>query len=241
MTTQIHSTVAPAREGSVRTVEDLRGPAGRLEALLNPSRRSAPPRAAVLLCHPHPLFGGTVHNKVVYHAMKTFTDLGLPVLRFNFRGAGSSEGMHAYGQGEQDDARAGLDWLDREYKLPIVAAGFSFGAHMALRAGAPDPRVTALVSLGTPVQVADRAYGYDFLSGVEKPILFLSGSVDEFGPVAEVESAIDAASLSHRQISWIPGADHFFVGKLDLMQGVLRDWVQAQGLAAGESSTGDPE
>ena len=112
--------------GGMRTIEDLRGPAGRLEALLNPGRGNAAPPLAVLLCHPHPLHGGTLHNKVVYHAMKAFIELGLPVLRFNFRGTGRSEGAHDAGRGEQDDARVALDWLDREFGLPILAAGFSF-------------------------------------------------------------------------------------------------------------------
>ncbi len=214
------------REGGVRTVEDLRGPAGRLEALLNPGDAQAP--CAVLLCHPHPLFGGTLHNKVVYHAMKTFTEQGLPVLRFNFRGAGRSEGAHDHGRGEQDDVRAGLDWLERSFGLPVLLAGFSFGAHMALRAGCPDGRVRALVSLGTPIQAADRTYRYDFLRDCAKPKLFLSGSSDPFGPVAQVEAALrDAAEP--KQIRWIAGADHFFVGKLPFMQAALRDWLPAHG------------
>ncbi len=224
VTTSPIELATPPREGGVRTVEDLRGPAGRLEALLNPGRGEASAPCSVLLCHPHPLFGGTVHNKVVYHAMKTFTDHGLPVLRFNFRGAGRSEGAHDHGRGEQDDVRAGLTWLQHAFGLPVLLAGFSFGAHTALRAGSADGRVQALVSLGTPIQAADRAYGYEFLADCRKPKLFLSGSADEFGPMAKVERAL-AASGEPKQISWIDGADHFFVGKLPLMQAVLRTWL----------------
>src|SRR5581483_6629843 len=109
----------------LRTVDDLRGPAGRLEALLNAGAPGA--HYAALVCHPHPLGGGTMHNKVVYHTMKAFQSLDLPVLRFNFRGTGLSEGEHDYGHGEQDDVRAAIDWLDNEFHLPLIFAGFSFG------------------------------------------------------------------------------------------------------------------
>src|SRR5271169_2678090 len=116
---------------SVKTIENLRGTAGRLEALLNTGTRDA--KYAVLVCHPHPLGGGTMHNKVVYHAMKAFQAYGLPVLRFNFRGAGLSEGTHDNGRGEVSDLRAALDWLQREYQLPLLFAGFSFGSSVGLR------------------------------------------------------------------------------------------------------------
>ncbi len=226
VTIQHLSSAGSQREAGVRTVEDLRGPAGRLEALLNPSRLPALTSATVLLCHPHPLFGGTLHNKVLYHAMKTFTELGLPVLRFNFRGTGRSEGEHDFGLGEQEDVRAGVDWLAREYKLPVLAAGFSFGAHMALRAGAADERVAGLVSLGTPIQAAERRYTYEFLAACTKPKLFLGGAEDPFGPVEQVEEALRQIPQP-KQLAWIPQADHFFVGKLDQMQRVLYGWVQA--------------
>jgi alpha/beta superfamily hydrolase len=93
----------------VKTIEDLRGPAGTLEALLNTGRENAV--YAVVVAHPHPLGGGTMHNKVVYHTAKAFSSFGLPVLRFNFRGTGLSEGTHDEGRGEVDDVRAALDWL----------------------------------------------------------------------------------------------------------------------------------
>ena len=114
---------------------DLTGPAGRLEALLNEGAPDA--RFAALVCHPHPKGGGTMHNKVVYHAMKVLNapewGLGWPVLRFNFRGTGLSEGTHD-GKAETGDVLAALDWLENEYKRPVVVAGFSFGAAMALLA-----------------------------------------------------------------------------------------------------------
>jgi alpha/beta superfamily hydrolase len=228
-------THVSSREAGMRTIEDLHGPAGRLEALLNPPVVPALP-FAVLLCHPHPLFGGTFHNKVVYHAMKTFIGLGFPLLRFNFRGAGRSEGVHDNGIGEQQDVRAALDWLDAEYRLPILAAGFSFGAHMALRAGCADERVAGLVSLGTPVQAADRTYTYEFLSGCRKPKLFLSGSADEFGPVAKLEAAL-ACAAEPKQLIWITNAGHFFTGALDMLQSALRGWLEANFVPLQEPHT----
>ena len=230
VTSAIHAPSAIAREGGVRTVETLRGPAGRLEALLNPGRGDGDAPISVLLCHPHPLFGGTLHNKVVFHAMKVFTDLRLPVLRFNFRGAGRSEGTHDGGMGEQDDVRAGLSWLTGEYGVPVLAAGFSFGAHTALQAGCADGRVAGLVSLGTPVEAGDerwtRSYGYDFLAGCTRPKLFLSGACDPFGPIDQVEAAL-AIAPDPKVLAWVPEADHFFTGKLAEMQLLLRGWTEA--------------
>src|SRR5487761_445834 len=127
---------------------NLDGPAGRLEALLNAGNPDA--RYAALVCHPHPLGGGTMHNKVVYHAMKALHALGLPVLRFNFRGTGRSEGAHDDGLGEQEDVRAALDWLDNEFHLPILFAGFSFGSYVGMRACCGDARVRGLIALGLP-------------------------------------------------------------------------------------------
>jgi alpha/beta superfamily hydrolase len=223
--------LAPAREPGLRTIEDLSGPAGYLEALLNEARPdvhagSTTPPCAVVLCHPHPLFGGTLHNKVVYRAMKTFSGLGMPVLRFNFRGTGRSAGVHDYGEGEQEDVRAALAWLRRQYPkpMPIVAAGFSFGAHMVLRAGCAAPDVVGIVSLGTPIEAGDRRYTYEFLADCSKPKLFVSGSADAFGPVAPIEAAVNAAA-GENELAWIAGADHFFVGKLDLMQHALHAWL----------------
>src|SRR3954467_9181424 len=110
----------------------LDGPAGQLEALLNSGAESA--THAALVCHPHPVFGGTLHNKVVFHTMKALNHFGFPVLRFNFRGTGLSEGEHAHGKGEGEGVRAALDWIEAEYPLPIMFAGFSFGAAVGLRA-----------------------------------------------------------------------------------------------------------
>src|SRR6201990_2447914 len=144
----------------IKSIDDLRGPAGRLEALLNTGRDDAP--YAALVCHPHPHGGGTMHNKVVYHAMKAFSAFGLPVLRFNFRSVGLSEGEHDEGLGEQEDVQAALNWVEKNFNLPILFAGFSFGSNVGLRACCGDPRVKGLIGLGVPV----RAEGPDFRDGV---------------------------------------------------------------------------
>jgi hypothetical protein len=210
---------------SVRTIEGLAGPSGRLEALLNTGSPDA--HYAVLLCHPHPLGGGTMHNKVVYHAMKAFQSCGLPVLRFNFRGTGLSEGSHDHGRGEQDDVRAALDWLDRNFHLPILFGGFSFGSYVGLRAACADSRVRGAVALGLPVQAEGREYSYDFLARCAMPKLFISGTRDQYGPFPQVEAAV-ASAAPPAEMVWIDDADHFFAGKLVGVQEAIRAWVQTR-------------
>ncbi|MGB6899529.1 MAG: alpha/beta hydrolase [Candidatus Acidiferrum sp.] len=136
----------------------LTGPAGKLEAILWSPSVGSPPMAAVV-CHPHPLFGGTMHNKVVYQAAKSLDALGLPVLRFNFRGTGLSEGKHDRGEGERGDVRAALDFLAGEFpNTPLLVCGFSFGCWVGLRVGCEDARVKLLIGLGAPVNNADFSY-----------------------------------------------------------------------------------
>jgi alpha/beta superfamily hydrolase len=207
----------------------LEGPAGRLEALLNAGAESA--TRAALVCHPHPLFGGTLHNKVVFHTTKALNSFGFPVLRFNFRGAGLSQGEHNQGDGEVEDVRAALDWLDNEFKLPMIFAGFSFGAAVGLRAAAPDERVRALIGVGTPVApVASgaempRTYTFDFLRDCVKPKLFVSGARDQFGPKAQLEALI-ATMPQPKKLVVIEGADHFFEGRLRELRETIEDWIR---------------
>ncbi len=197
------------------------GPAGELEAMLNSGVANATHSA--LVCHPHPLYGGTMHNKVVYHAMKALNGFGFPVLRFNFRGTGRSTGVHD-GQAESEDVLAALDWLDREFHLPIVFAGFSFGAAVGLRACCSDSRATALISLGTPVAAEGRVYAYRFLQECRKPKLFVSGAQDQFGPRAEIERVVGNAA-DPKELVWVENADHFFEGKLKEMRAAIEQWV----------------
>jgi alpha/beta superfamily hydrolase len=206
----------------------LAGPAGRLEALLNAGSSNATHTAIV--CHPHPLFGGTLHNKVVFHAMKALNSFGFPVLRFNFRGTGLSEGEHAHGVGEVEDVRAALDWLESEFKLPVIFAGFSFGAVVGLRAAYDDDRVRALIALGLPaVAVADRkddrVYDFQFLRACPKPKLFVSGSRDQFGPPAKLEALVDTFA-DPKKLVRIEAGDHFFEGRLKEMRVAIEDWTR---------------
>jgi hypothetical protein len=199
----------------------LAGPAGRLETLLNAG--SADATHAAIVCHPHPLYGGTLHNKVVFHAMKALNSFGFPVLRFNFRGTGLSEGEHAGGVGEVDDVRAALDWLEREFTLPVIFAGFSFGAAVGLRAAYADPRVAALIALGLPaVPVPSdsgepRVYDFDFLRECAKPKLFVSGSRDQFAPAGKLEALVNTFA-DPKKLVRIEAGDHFFEGRLKEMR-----------------------
>jgi alpha/beta superfamily hydrolase len=200
----------------------LDGPAGKLEALLNAGARDA--THAAVVSHPHPLYGGTMHNKVVFHAMKALRAFGFPVLRFNFRGTARSEGAHDQGRGEVEDVRAALDWLDREFRLPIVFAGFSFGASVGLRACCPDARVAALISLGTPAVTEGRTHRYRFLESCAKPKLFVSGRYDEFGPSGVLEQIVERAA-DPKHLVRIEG-DHYFASHLDDMRQVVEEWVR---------------
>lgn len=217
-----------------RTIE-LTGPAGRLEALLNTGAPDAP--FAGLVCHPNPEYGGTMHHKVVYRTMKVFNDpqwgFGWPVLRFNFRGTGLSQGQHD-GKAEIEDVFAALEWLDREFKRPLVVAGFSFGSAMALwaccgpqKAAQTSHDVRAIVALGLPVHADGRDYHYRFLHDAAIPKLFLSGDHDDFGPAAQL-AAVAASAADPKRLILIPGADHFFTGQLEPMQQALAGWLKEQ-------------
>jgi uncharacterized protein len=207
----------------------INGPAGRLEALLNTGAPNA--THAALVCHPHPLFGGTMHNKVVFHTMKALNAFGFPVLRFNFRGTGLSEGEHMDGIGEVDDVRATLDWLDSEFHLPLIFAGFSFGAAVGLRAACPDAQVRAVIGVGTPVSpIADgseqpREYSFEFLRECTKPKLFVSGARDQFGRRAKLEALV-ATLREPKKLVVIEGADHFFEGRLRELRQAIEAWVK---------------
>ena len=207
------------RHAAIRTLF-LPGLVGRLEALLNLGVADA--THAGLVCHPHPMFGGTMYNKVVFHAMKALHSFGFPVLRFNFRGTGLSGGQH-HGTEEVDDVSVALAWLKREFRLPIIFAGFSFGAAMGLKACCPDPEVPLLISLGTPVEAEGRLYSYEFLRDCRKPKLFLSGDRDQFGPHQVLEAVVGAAA-EPKELVFIPG-DHFFEGHLGEMRMTVESWL----------------
>jgi alpha/beta superfamily hydrolase len=218
-----------ASDSSIRSLF-LDGPAGRLEALLNAGAENA--THAAVVCHPHPLFGGTLHNKVVFHTMKALNSFGFPVLRFNFRGTGLSQGEHDHGIGEVEDVQTAVDWLDAEFHLPLVFAGFSFGAAVGLRAACADARVRAVIGLGMPLapEVADtgedpRVYVFDFLGNCKKPKLFVSGARDQFGPRAKLEALV-ASVTGPKRLVVIEGADHFFAGRLRELREAIAAWVK---------------
>lgn len=199
----------------------LHGPAGKLEALLWTQARPHPAMVAVV-CHPHPLFGGTMHNKVVYRAAKTLHRLGLPVLRFNFRGAGLSEGQHDQGRGEKSDVTAAIDFLAAEFPgKPMVLAGFSFGGYVGLRVACGDARVSRVIGLGLPVNRWDMSW----LRECSKPKLFIQGGNDEHGSAANVETLFATLSEPKRLVI-VPGADHFFAGKLAQPEAAIQQWME---------------
>jgi len=200
------------------------GPAGRLEALLNAGAANA--THAALVCHPHPSFGGTLHNKVVFHTMRALNSFGFPVLRFNFRSAGLSQGEHDNGEGEVDDVRAALDWLDKEFDLPLVFAGFSFGAAVGLQAACPDMRAKAAIALGIPIAAIDnRSYDFGFLQTCAKPKLFVSGARDQFGPQALLHQLVTSVP-EPRELVIIESADHFFEGRLRELRETIESWTR---------------
>jgi uncharacterized protein len=207
--------------GEIRSLM-LPGPVGRLEALLNVGESDATHSA--LICHPHPLYGGTMHNKVVYNAMKALSGFGFHCLRFNFRGAGLSEGKHDEGHGEQEDVRAALDFLENEFHLPVIFCGFSFGAATGLRVACRDDRVVGCISLGTPVNVEGRHYTYGFLRDCIKPKLFVSGAQDEYSPRALLEESVANANGA-KKLVLVEDAGHFFEKKLDQMQAAVTEWI----------------
>ena len=210
----------PATHAAIQSLF-LQGPSGRLEALLNAGAPDASHSA--LVCHPHPLFGGTMHNKVVFHAMKALHSFGFPVLRFNFRGTGLSQGSHDEGHGEQEDVRTALAWLKSSFGLPVIFAGFSFGAAVGTRVACADSDVPAIISIGTPVAAEGRTYSFSFLKDCRKPKLFLSGDHDEFGPHIELERMV-ASAAEPKELVFIPG-DHYLAGHLDEMRLTIESWL----------------
>lgn len=204
----------------------LAGPVGRLEALLWTSPLAEPPFVAVV-CHPHPLYGGTMHNKVVFQTAKALHAHGATVLRFNFRGVEQSEGKHDRGHGEQDDVRAAIDYLITEFpQRPVLAAGFSFGSSVGLRVGCSDERVKQLIGLGLPVDNVDMS----FLHACAKPKLIVQGGNDQFGLRDNIE-ALFATLPEPKKLAIIEGADHFFTGQLDKVATAIDVWLDEGGAA----------
>lgn len=193
---------------------------GHLEANLR--EPDGEPRGAAVVCHPHPLHGGTMHTKAVFRTAQALSEAGLLALRFNFRGVGTSTGSHEEGVGEKDDVRAALAWLAEERPgLPLVVAGFSFGSIVGLSVGVEDERVKALVGLGLPLEHSDAS----FLADAGKPVLVVQGEHDEFGPAARVEREMDGYG-EHLTIVAVSGADHFFHDRFDELRDAVREYFE---------------
>jgi alpha/beta superfamily hydrolase len=194
----------------------LRGEAGRIEALLEEPEEGTPVEAAIV-CHPHPQFGGTMHNKVVYRLARGLRRTGCVVLRFNYRGVNLSEGEYAEEIGGTEDARVSLRELQSRYPaLPVLAAGFSFGSRVALRLASEEPAVRRALAAGFPTRVAER----DFVYRVTVPKYFIQSTHDQFGPKTDLESFY--LSLPQpKELHWVAAGDHFFVDALDMFEQVV--------------------
>jgi uncharacterized protein len=197
----------------------LEGPEGRLEAIIkDPPTRTG--RSAVI-CHPHPLYGGTMHNKVVYRIAKAFNEAGFTTLRFNFRGVGLSAGTHDDGNGEQQDLVSAIDFVGRtDPGDEIWLAGFSFGSAVMLKIACPEQRVSRVIAVGVPVSM----YDLDQLLVCRKPKLFVQGSLDQFGPVDQLAEFFRRISEPKR-LAVIDGADHFFEGHLGKMADAISGFI----------------
>lgn len=196
----------------------IAGPAGRLEALLEEPEEGEPTEAC-LVCHPHPLFGGTMHNKVVYRLARGLRKSGSVVLRFNFRGVNLSEGAHDNGHGEMEDARSALTFLRERYPdLPFAMAGFSFGSRVALKLGCklPEPRPSRLIGIGFPTRLGN----FDYMSSCGLTKYFIHSTIDEFGPKEDLERAF-AGFAEPKSLEFIEAGDHFFAGALDQFEAAV--------------------
>ena len=191
----------------------IAGPAGDLEALLEEPDH-VEPRMCAVVCHPHPLFGGTMHNKVVYRMARGLRYAGIVVLRFNFRGVGRSAGEHAHLEGEIEDARAALAWLRERYPdLPYGLAGFSFGSRVITRLGCAAPGASFLMAAGFPT----RWGAPDYLETCPAPKIFIQSTNDQYGPRAELEAMFERFAAP-KQLLWLDAADHFFAGSLEPLE-----------------------
>jgi alpha/beta superfamily hydrolase len=202
------------------TTGSFDGPAGALEYVLNEPETTAAITRAAVLCHPHPLHGGTMHTRLLFHAARALQEMGVPVLRFNFRGVGKSVGQHDNGRGEVDDLRSALGFMQSSYPLPMVLGGFSFGSVVALRYLTHDdaPAVQRLLALGIPASTAAlpgplRWHG---------PKLFISGGEDPFGHQPDIERYFATLNEPKRLIC-LEGADHFLTGHMDEFRALIQN------------------
>lgn len=198
---------------------------GQLEGILK--EPAGERRGVGLVCHPHPLGGGTMHNKVVFRAAAGLIDAGLITLRFNFRGVGASTGEHNEIEGGIEDVRDALEYVAAEYPgEDLTLAGFSFGSRTGLAVGKDDNRIRRLISIGTPV---DKYDDYDFLVGLRKSILFIHGDSDEFGSVENLNKLVDEVSkTAETELVVFKDCGHFFDEHLNQLRGEVKNWTEKQ-------------
>lgn len=195
---------------------------GKLEAILK--EPAGEPRGVGLVCHPHPLGGGTMHNKVVFRAAAGLIDAGLTTLRFNFRGVGASTGVHSEIEGGREDVRDAISYLADEFPgQQITLVGFSFGSRTGMEVGMADDRIPRLISIGTPI---DKYRDYEFLTAVEKPILFIHGDRDEFGTVEHVRALVD--QIPSAELVVFENCGHFFDEHLSDLRETVAAWVEKE-------------
>jgi hypothetical protein len=208
---------------------DLPAPHGMLEGLLRLPDPGTTPRMAAVVCHPHPAQGGTMHNKVVFRIAQALGELGMPTLRFNYRGVGRSTGSFDEGRGEADDVRTALEALAERFPtLPLCLAGFSFGAWLALPIGCADARVRQLIGVGVPV----RLLATDTLTDCAKPKLIIQGERDQYGPLSELRRWL-AQLPEPKQLTVIPGAEHFFAEQQSALTAAIVDYFHSAASALG--------
>lgn len=198
---------------------------GQLEAILK--EPAGEPRGVALVCHPHPLGGGTMHNKVVFRAAAGLVDAGLITLRFNFRGVGASTGVHNEIEGGKEDVRHALDFMSGKYpESDITLAGFSFGSRTGSAVARDDDRIARIISIGTPV---DKYGDFEFLIGVTKPMLFVHGDEDEFGSVATLKKLVDEVSkTAETELVVFEKCGHFFDDHLDKLRETIKNWTERE-------------
>jgi alpha/beta superfamily hydrolase len=197
---------------------DLYSSAGRLEAIY---RDLQDPAAVAVVCHPHPMGGGSLHNKVVFRTARGLEAANVATLRFNFRGVGASGGKHDEGEGELEDVNAAIEWVKRKHPgLKLIVGGFSFGSWVASRAASERPDVDAIFLIGTPIN----NYDFSYLRRCEKPMLFVHGTQDEHGDVAKLDKLVP--QIRNAESVTITGADHFFTRQLEPLEETMRGWAE---------------
>ncbi len=198
---------------------------GKLEAILK--EPTGEPKGVALVCHPHPLGGGTMHNKVVFRAAAGLVDAGLITLRFNFRGVGDSTGEHDEIDGGVEDVNDALEFLKDNYPgQPITLAGFSFGSRTGMQVGIADDDVVRLISVGTPV---DKYGDYEFMFGMTKPILFVHGDEDEFGKLEHVQALVkEVSNTADAELVYFGQCGHFFDDHLNQLRDAIKNWVMSK-------------